>query len=164
MRAVSGRAVRLLGARPALDDGVDRLEVARIRDEAHTDLPVRGRPRPVRGEVVLDVAGSAFGVGGDRVDRPLTLELAEDVLVRHPDRVGEHVQAAAVRHPHHDVVRARLGGELDRLVEHRDHHVEALDRELLLAEEPLAQEALHALDLAEPPEERLLLGAASGCR
>ena len=50
-------------------------------------------------------------------------------------------------------------GELDRLVEHRDHHVEPLERELLLAEEPLAQEALHALDLAQPPEERgLLLG------
>ena len=59
--------------------------------------------------------------------------------------------------PEHDLVRARLGGELDRLVEHRDHHVEPLERELLLAEEALAQEALHPLHLAEPAEERLLL-------
>ena len=42
-------------------------------------------------------------------------------------------------HPDHDLVRAGLGGELDRLVEHRDHHVEALERELLLAEEGAAQ-------------------------
>ena len=59
--------------------------------------------------------------------------------------------------PDDDVVRARLGGELDRLVEHRDHHVEPFDRELLLAEEPLAEEALHPLDLAQAAEERLLL-------
>ena len=59
--------------------------------------------------------------------------------------------------PIDDLVRARFGGELDRLVEHRDHHVEALERELLLAEEALAQEPLHPLDLAEPAEERLLL-------
>ena len=111
----------------------------------------------MRGEVVLDVARAALGVGCDRVDRPLAFELAQDVLVRHADRVREHVETAAVRHAHHDIVRARLGRQLDRLVEHRDHHVEALERELLLAEEPLAQEPLHPLHLAETAEERLLL-------
>jgi hypothetical protein len=98
--------------------------------------------------------------GSDGVDGPLALELPEDVLVGHPDRVGEHVQPAAVRHAHHDVVRAGFCGELDRLVEHRDHHVEALERELLLPEEPLAQEPLHSLDLAEPAEKRPFLGGA----
>ena len=112
---------------------------------------------PCADKVVLDVARAAFRVGGDGLDRPLAFELAQDVLVRHPDRVREHVQPAAVSHAHHDLVRSRLRRELDRVVEHRDHHVEPLERELLLPEEPLAQEPLHALDLAEPPEESLLL-------
>ena len=105
----------------------------------------------------LTSPGPALRVGGDRVDRPLALELAQDVLVRRADRVREHVEPAAVRHADDDVVRACLRRQLDRLVEHRDHHVEPLDRELLLAEEPLAQEALHPLHLAQPAEERLLL-------
>ena len=54
-------------------------------------------------------------------------------------------------------MRARLGRELDRLVEHRDHHVEALERELLLPEKTFAQEPLHSLHLAEAAEQRLLL-------
>ena len=115
-------------------------------------------------EVVLDVAGAALGIGDDRLDRPLALELAQDRLVGLPDRVGEHAEPAAVRHPDHDLVRARLGGERDRLVEHRHHHVEALDRELLLAEEGPAKVALEALDLGEPLEQAPLLvgGQAAG--
>ena len=89
----------------------------------------------------------------DGLDRPLALELAQDRLVRPPDDVREDVEPAAMRHPDHDLVGAGLGGELDRLVEHRDHHVEALDGELLLAEEGAPQVALHPLDLAEPPEQ-----------
>ena len=160
VRAVARRAVGLLRARAPFDNRVDRFKVARVRDEAHTDLAVGGRARAVRGEVVLDVARAALGVGCDGFDRPLAFELAQDVLVRHADRVRQDVEAAAVRHPHHDFVRARFGGELDRLVEHRDHHVEPLERELLLAEEPLAQEALHALHLAQAAEEQLLLVGA----
>ena len=59
--------------------------------------------------------------------------------------------------PMHDLVRAGGGGELDRLVEHRDQHVEPLERELLLAEERAAQVALESLDLAEPRVEPALL-------
>ena len=63
-------------------------------------------------------------------------------------------------HPDHDLVGAALGGEVDRLVEHRDQRVEALDGELFLSEEDPAQVVLEALDLGEPPEQPfLLLGA-----
>ena len=48
---------------------------------------------------------------------------------------------------------AVLGGEADRLVEHRDGHVQALDRELLLAEVGLVQEALERVDLGQAPEQ-----------
>ena len=55
---------------------------------------------------------------------------------------------------------AALGREVDRLVEHRDHRVEALDGELLLAEEDAAQVVLEALDLGQACEQALLLFGA----
>ena len=151
--AVARGAIGLLGARAALDDGIDRLEVARVGDERDRDVAGRRRARALRAEVVLHVAAAALLGRDDRLDRPLALELAEDDVVRPADDVREDVEAAAVRHPDHDLVRAGLGGEIDRLVEHRDHHVEAFDGELLLAEEGAPQVALHPLDLAQPAEQ-----------
>ena len=54
-------AVGLLGAGPALDDGVDGLEVARVRRDRHLDLARGGDPRPGRRQVVLDVAAPPSG-------------------------------------------------------------------------------------------------------
>ena len=59
--------------------------------------------------------------------------------MRHPER-----------RPRGGTVRRR---ELDRLVEHRDHHVETLDGELLLPEEGAPEVALHPLYLAEAAEQ-----------
>ena len=54
--------------------------------------------------------------------------------------------------------RAPCGGrELDHLVEHRDRHVQALDRELLLAQVGLVHEALERVDLGEAAQQRALL-------
>src|SRR3979411_443871 len=134
--------------------------MARVRGEPDADLAGRGIANTPRTEVVLDVTRAAFDVGGDDFDRALALELAQNLLVGQADRVREHVQAAAVRHPEHDLARAGGGGELERLVEHRDEHVDPLDRELLLAEERPAQIALGALDFAEARiEAALLVGA-----
>ena len=112
--------------------------------------------------MVLHVAGSTLGIGDDGVEGALALELAEDLLVRHADDVDERVQAAAVRHAEHDLLSARVGGELDGLVEDRDGRVETLDGELLLAEERAPQEALEALDLRKAPEQLALLVRPSG--
>ena len=158
--AGAGGAVGLLRPRAALDHRVDRLEMARIRAERDGDLAGRGRAHALRAEVVLDVARSSLGIGDDRLDRPLALELAQDRLVGLADRVREDVQASAVRHPDHDLVRAGLGRDRDRLVEHRDEHVEPFERELLLAEEGLAQVPLEPLDLGQPLEQPTLLVAA----
>ena len=157
MQALARRAVGLVGARPALDDGIDRLEVARVRRERDVDLAVRRDALALRAEVVLHVAGAALGVRADRLEHPLALELAQDRLVRTADDVREHVEAAAVRHADHGLVRAALGGERDRLVEHRHEHVEPLDRELLLAEERLAQVRLEPPDLGQARQQRELL-------
>ena len=125
--------------------------------------PAARRARRVGAEVVLDVAGAAL-----RSDATASIvrspSNSRGCLVRAAERVREHVEAAAVRHPDHDLVRAGLGRELDRLVEHRDQHVEALDRELLLAEERAPEVALEALDPVRRSSRLRFSSAASGCR
>ena len=117
--ALAGRAVGLLRPRPAHHDRVDGLEVARVGDERDRDLARLGLVHALGAEVVLDVARAAFRGADDRVDRPLALELAQDLLVRLADRVREDAQPPTVRHPDHDLVGASFGSELDRLVQHR---------------------------------------------
>ena len=117
-------------------------------------------PRPVRAlgaVVVLHVAGAALGRELARFDVAAALELGEDRLVRPAHGMGQHVEPPAVRHADHHVARAALGRALDRQVEHRHQHVDAFDREPLLAEVGLVQELLERLDLGEPLEQPLLL-------
>ena len=160
VQAGAARAIGLLGARTPDHDRVDRLEVARVRRERDLDLARLRLARLRRRKVVLHVAGSSLGVGDERVDAALPLELAEDGRVAAADGVREDVQPPTVRDSDDDLVRAARGSELDRLVEHRHERVEALDRELLLSEERAAEVRLECLDLREPLEQLLaLLGA-----
>ena len=157
--AGAGRTVGLLGAREPLHHRIDRLEVARIRRDGDLDLPRLGHARLRGREVVLDVAGAALRVGDEGVDRSLALELTEDRRVRPPDDVREDVESASMCDADEHLVRATTGGELDGLVEHRHEDVEALDRELLLADERTPQVGLERLHLREPLEQRApLLG------
>ncbi len=162
--ATPARAVRLLRPCPALYDRVDRLEMAGIRGERDRHLARRRRSGARRREVVLDVACAALVVDDDGVDRPLAFELAQDRLVGAAHRVDEDVQPPAMGHADHDLVGAGLGGELDRLVEHRHHRVEPLERELLLAEERPPQVLLEPLCTRERPSSRIRSSGSSGCR
>ena len=155
--AAGARPIRLLRPRMALDDGVDRLQVARVRGEGHLDVAGAGLPRLGGGEVVLDIARSALRIGDEGVDGALALELAQDRGVRAADRVREHVEPPAMCDPDHDLVRAPGGSKLDREVQHRDERVEALDGELLLPDERAPQVRLEGLDLRESEEESPLL-------
>ena len=56
-------------------------------------------------------------------------------------------------HRDHHVLDAAVGGVADDLVEDRDHHVQALDREPRLAGERAVQEALERLDLRDAVEQ-----------
>ncbi len=148
------------GAGGALDDGGDVLEVGGVGLEVDVDrVPVGELVGAVGAVVVLDVAGAPLGDRGDGLERRGALELGEDRVVGPAEVVREHVQAPAVGHPDHYLAAAVGGGELDQLVEHRNGHVEALDRELVLAEVGLVHEALQRVDLDEPLEQRLLLVA-----
>ena len=155
---VRSLAGRLRGAGRARGDRGDELEMGRVRLQPHDDrLAARQLVGALGAVVVLDVAGPALRDRRDRLERRGALELGEDRVVRPAEVVREHVQAAAVRHPDHDLARAARGRELDQLVEHRHGHVEALDRELLLPEVGLVHEALERVDLGQPLEQRLLL-------
>ena len=153
-----GRAViGLRRARLALDDRVDELEVARVRDERNRDLAALRLADALGAEVVLHVARAALQVGRDGLEDALALELAQDRVDLAAHRMGEHVEPAAVRHAEHDAPRPVVGRQLDRLVEHRDHDVEPFDRKLLLPQEGSAQIALEALDVRQAAEKGLLL-------
>ena len=139
----------------ALDDRRDVLEVARVGLQAHDHRRLVGELVGALGAVVvLDVAGAALRDRGHGLDRGGALELAPDRLVGAAEVVGEHVEPAAVGHADHDLAGAVGRRELDHLVEHRHRHVEALDRELLLAQVGLVHEALERVDHRQAAQER----------
>ena len=159
----------LRGARGALDDRRDELQVARVGLEVDADRAAVGQLVGALGAVVvLDVARAALRDRRHDLERRGALELGEDRVVGAAEVVGEHVQPAAVGHADHDLLAAVGGGQLDQLVEHRHGHVEALDRELVLAEVGLVHEALQRVDLDEALEQRapLVVGqlVAEGAR
>ncbi len=144
----------LRGARGALDDRGDVLQVAGVGLEVDADrLAVVEVVGALRAVVVLDVAGAALRDRRDRLERRGALELGEDRVVGAAEVVREHVQAPAVGHADDDLLAAVRGRQLDQLVEHRHGHVEALDRELVLAEVGLVHEALQRVDLDQAPQQ-----------
>src|SRR5918993_2811828 len=109
-------------------------------------------------EVVLHVPnpGLARAIRDRRV---LTLvrglELAEDLRVRLIQYVGEHVEPSTVGHPRHRLWCTRIGSGAHQEVEHRHHHVHALDREALLPEEGPVEELLQSVHSREALEQPL---------
>ena len=150
-----------LGAGHALDHGVDRLEVARVRREGHGARGARRRDVPAgRADVVLHVARALHR---RRVER--ALELAEDLAVALPDGVHEHVEPAAVRHAEDDLGHAAVGRGRQQRVEHRDERLRALEAEPLLAQVLRVEEALERLGRVEPVEDAALhRGVGRGVR
>jgi hypothetical protein len=102
--------------------------------------------------VVLHVAGALHGL------RVLgALELAEDLPVGLARDVGQHVEAAAVRHPDRDLFEVRLGGALQDLVHQGDGRLAALEAEALLADVLGLQEGLERLGLVQLRHDAQLL-------
>ena len=151
--AADPAAVGLERAHGAFDDRVGGLEVARVREQADSDLAARRLAAAFGAEVVLDVAAATFGIEDDCFVETLALELPQDALVRHADGVGEHIEPAAVGHAEDDVLGAGRSGDVDRLVEHRHHHVEAFERELFLPEECPAEVLLEAFGVRQAGEQ-----------
>ena len=156
--------VKLLGARFADDDGVHRLEVARVGDQGEVDATAAERGSVVAGtQVVLDVAGA--GVGGPsfrHVARGFgtRLELVEDGLHGFADNVREDVEAPAVGHADRDGLHAELGSLVDGLLEPRDHGLASLEAEPLGGGVLVREEILKHVSPRESVQEHLLAGFA----
>ena len=177
---VGALLVGLQRAHAAGDDGVDELEVRRVRQEREVDAALLDaylpgladdhvdRARRARAVVVLHIAGAADGQALDHVVAGPALELGHDRRVVAPQNVREHIQAPAVRHAQDRLGDAGLCSQHDHLVQHEHHHVEPLDRELLLAEERAVQVVLERLDAQQPVEDvaplvgRQRLGVGAG--
>ena len=122
------------------DHRVDGLEVARVGRQLDGD----GRPVPPgelagRSDVVLHVPRALDGL---RID--VTLELPEHPGVALPDDVHQHVQPAAVGHPHDHVLDPGPAGVFQEEVEHGDQALRALQREPLVPHVLRVQETLEA--------------------
>ena len=135
----------LLGAHDALQDAVGGLQVRGIG--THVDLGgqavIEGVHAP-RAQVVLDVARSLDGVR-----HVVALELVEDLRVGLARDVGEHVEAAAVRHTDGDLVDTGARRVGQDVVEQRDQGLAALEREALLSHELGLEELFEGLGADE---------------
>ena len=157
-RQVRVSQVLLLGAHDALQDAVGGLQVRGIG--AHVDLGgqaiVEGVHAP-RTQVVLDVARSL-----DRVGHVVAFELVEDLRVGLACDVGEHVEAAAVRHTDGDLVDTGARRVGQDVVEQRDQGLAALEGEALLAHELRLEELLEGLGADEGAQDVALRVGGGG--
>ena len=150
---------RLLRADHPLDDGVDGLEVARVRGEAETSsrAPPGATCVPTAPRWYFTSPEPWIDCGVQHV-----LELREDLRHRLADDRREDGQPAAVRHPDDDLADAGLGGAVEEAVEERDRRLAAFEREALVADVLRVEELLEALGLDELPEDPLPVVVARG--
>ena len=153
-RAVGGRGDPvLLRPRHALDDGVDRLEVRRVGGQRDGELLARAAVEHAPGAlVVLHVTGALHRLGIE-----VALELLEDLAVGLAHDVGQHVEAAAVGHAHHDLGHPRTRGGIEQRVQQDDGRLRAFETEALLSDVARVEEALEDLGRVEPAEDVPLL-------
>ena len=111
-------------------------------------------------EVILHVAGALRAGGID-----VAFELREDLLDVLAHDVGEHVEAAAVRHAHHHFGDIVGGGAMQDLLQDDQRGFAAFQREALLADEAGVQEMLELLggdQIAQGAQARFAVRAATG--
>ena len=119
----------LLGAHLAEHDGIDDLEMRRVRGQRKMD-PVVVEVAVGRGaKMIFDVAGPFDVVGR----KGAALEFVENRPVRLPHDLGQHIEAAAVRHAEDDVLDPQGAAALDDLFERRHHGFGAIKAKPLRA-------------------------------
>ncbi|CUS43268.1 hypothetical protein MGWOODY_Smn1319 [hydrothermal vent metagenome] len=143
---------RLDRADLAQHDRVLSLKMRGVGDQRHVDAdPVElavGRGA----EMVFHVArtGHVLRIVG------AAAEFVEDDAERLGHHIGEHVQAAAMRHAEHDLAHAELAAIFDDAFERRDHALAAVQAEPLSADIFPTAEFLPLLGLDHLVQDRLL--------
>src|SRR5689334_5703460 len=100
--------------------------------------------------MVLDVAGAFDRV---RVGRA-ALEFMEQCAVRLAHHLGQHVEAAAMRHAQHDFLYAEIAAALDDLLQRRDQRFSTVEAEALGAGGLEIAELVKALGFDQLVEDR----------
>ena len=121
----------LLGAHLAEHHGIDDLQMRRIGGQRQMDPVVVELAVRRRAEMIFDVAGALDRVGIGRA----ALEFMEQRAMRLAHHLGQHVEAAAMRHADHDFLHAEIAAALDDLLQRRDQRFAAVEAEALGAGE-----------------------------
>ncbi len=145
-------AVGLLGADLAEHDRVDRFEVRGVGDQRHMDADPVELAVGAGAEVIFHVARPADIVGVGRT----TGEFMKDHAIGLGHHVGEHVEAAAMRHAVHDLAHAILAAVLDDRLHRGDHRFTAVEAEALGPDILLAEELFPLLGFDHLGQDRLL--------
>ncbi len=140
----------LLGANLAEHDGIDDFEMRRVRGQRQMDLVVVELAVARCAEMVFDVAGALdrVRVGG------AALEFMKQRAVRLAHHLGQHVEAAAMRHAEHDLLHAEIAAALDDLFERRNQRFCAVEAEPLGARELEIAELFKAFGFDQLVEDR----------
>src|SRR5712672_2797006 len=103
-----------------------------------------------RAEMVFDVAGAfdRVGIGG------AALEFMEQRAMRLAHHLGQHVEAAAMRHADDDFLDAEVAATLDDLLQRRNQRFRAVEAEALGAGELEVAELFEAFGFDQLPEYR----------
>ena len=142
-------ALALFAANLAEHDRVDALKVRRVRRQRQVHRLAVEHPVRRGAQVILHVARTLHVVGVRR--RPL--EFGEDRLERLAHDVGQHVQAAAMRHAEHDFLDAQLAAAFENLFQPRHQAFAAVEPEALGARELLVEVLLEAFGLDQAAED-----------
>ena len=142
----------LLGARLAEHDGIGGFQMRRVRRQREMDFVIVEFAVGRGAQMILHVArtlhlGRIGAAAGEFVEK-LAIGLAH--------HVGEHVEAAAMRHADDDFFDAERAAALDDLLQRRDHRLAAVEPEALGAEESQAREFLETFGLDQLVQDRLL--------
>ena len=139
-------ALALLRPDLADDDGIDRLEMGRVGGKREMDLDAVELPVGGSAQVILHVARAAdlLRLVGHAA------ELGEDRRVGLVHDVGEHVEAAAMRHAQHDLLDPELRAALEDLFQGRDQRFAAVEPEPLGPRIPYMEKLLEGFGFHQP--------------
>src|SRR4030095_16031149 len=94
----------LPGARFPFDYWIDRFQMARVRRKS--DLNLAARSEPPHGlitEMIFHIA-----IAGDQVGNVILTKLGENDFERFAQKIREHIEPSAMRHPHANLLDADL--------------------------------------------------------
>ena len=145
----------LLGAGASDGDGIDRFQMAGVRDQVNVDLGAAARDVFAGcAQVILHVARAEDAA---RID---VFERGENFFGSAARDVQDHVQASAVTHAHNEIDGATLRGSVEDFVNQGKQRGIAFEREAFRAEVALLQHLLEDVGADEQVENALLVDGA----